>query len=166
MSKLLHFMLGLGMTFYSGRRYVVSQSLFRCSNGGHQLLEEIKRSRKTFDNSDSEKNFGAVVIQYGQVQSNVNNKYDFWHKDVLKRFSVKLAEAMKAFHVRFCDCGQSDFAHKADKHLARSPFRRRALNLSIIPLRQTRRLRRWHSLSGCKISKNRLAYVVGIPCAN
>ncbi|KAL6068809.1 putative dyneins heavy chain [Balamuthia mandrillaris] len=63
-----------------------------------KVLEQIKRSRKTFDTSESEKSFGTVVIRYGQVQSNVNHKYDFWHKDVLKKFGIKLADSMKAFH--------------------------------------------------------------------
>ncbi len=64
-----------------------------------RLLEEIKKSRRTFDNSESEKRFGCIVIQYGQVQSSVNHKYDLWHKDVLKKFGTKLADAMRIFHV-------------------------------------------------------------------
>lgn len=32
-----------------------------------QLLGEIKRARTTFDNSNTWKNFGPIVIDYGQV---------------------------------------------------------------------------------------------------
>lgn len=63
-----------------------------------RLLEEIKRSRRTFDNSESEKRFGPVVVVYGQVQSSVSHKYDLWHKDILQRFASRMSEAMRAFY--------------------------------------------------------------------
>jgi dynein heavy chain 1 len=62
-------------------------------------LHEIKRSRTTFDTAVSQKDFGPIVIRYGQVQVNVNNKYDYWHKDILYNFGTRLGEAMKNFHV-------------------------------------------------------------------
>lgn len=62
-----------------------------------QLLGEIKRSRTTFDNSSSSKNFGPIIIDYAQVQASVNNKYDYWHKDVISNFGSKLNESMKVF---------------------------------------------------------------------
>jgi dynein heavy chain 1 len=63
-----------------------------------RLLHEIKRSRTTFDNTDTKKDFGPIVIRYGQVQANVNNKYDYWHKDILYNFGIRMGEAMKIFH--------------------------------------------------------------------
>eukprot|EP01114_Cavostelium_apophysatum_P023031 TRINITY_DN854_c0_g1_i2.p1 TRINITY_DN854_c0_g1~~TRINITY_DN854_c0_g1_i2.p1 ORF type:complete len:4577 (-),score=1545.65 TRINITY_DN854_c0_g1_i2:38-13768(-) len=63
-----------------------------------QLLGEIKRARTTFDNSDTQKNFGPIVIDYGQVQANVNNKYDYWHKEFISNFGSKLNEGMKTFY--------------------------------------------------------------------
>jgi len=33
----------------------------------HQLLNEIRHGRKTFDNSETEKSFGALTIYYGGV---------------------------------------------------------------------------------------------------
>jgi dynein heavy chain 1 len=33
----------------------------------HQLLNEIRIGRKTFDNSETEKSFGAIIIYYGGV---------------------------------------------------------------------------------------------------
>jgi dynein heavy chain 1 len=56
-----------------------------------RLLEEIKRSRRTFDRSESEQRFGPVVIMYSQVQSSVSHKYDMWHKDILQRFATRLS---------------------------------------------------------------------------
>lgn len=63
-----------------------------------QLLSEIKRARSTFDNSETKKNFGPIVIDYGQVQASVNNKYDYWHKDIISNFGNKLNENMKNFY--------------------------------------------------------------------
>lgn len=62
------------------------------------LLGEIKRSRTTFDNSSTRKSFGPITIDYGQVQASVNNKYDYWHKDVISNFGAKLNESMRTFY--------------------------------------------------------------------
>lgn len=62
------------------------------------LLGEIKRSRTTFDNSSTRKSFGPITIDYAQVQASVNNKYDYWHKDVISNFGSKLNESMKLFY--------------------------------------------------------------------
>jgi dynein heavy chain 1 len=45
-------------------------------------LEEFKAARKTFDTSESSKEFGPVTIEFGKVQSKVTLKYDSWHKEV------------------------------------------------------------------------------------
>jgi len=63
-----------------------------------QLLTEIKKTRSTFDNSDTQRSFGVIVIDYEQVQSRVNAKYDSWQRDILSRFGVKLGNAMKEMH--------------------------------------------------------------------
>ncbi|KAK7472211.1 dynein heavy chain [Stygiomarasmius scandens] len=63
-----------------------------------QLLTEIKKARSTFDTSETQKSFGACVIDYEQVQARVNAKYDSWQKDILSRFGVKLGNAMKEMH--------------------------------------------------------------------
>jgi hypothetical protein len=63
-----------------------------------QLLIEIKRTRQTFDNSDTQRSFGVCVIDYEQVQARVNAKYDAWQRDILQRFGVKLANEMKEMH--------------------------------------------------------------------
>ncbi|KAF8934382.1 dynein heavy chain [Dissophora ornata] len=63
-----------------------------------QLLLEIKKSRTTFDNSETEQSFGSAVIDYEQVQSKVNAKYDSWQREVLNRFGSMLGTSMKEFH--------------------------------------------------------------------
>lgn len=63
-----------------------------------QLLTEIKKSRATFDTSETQKTFVVCVVDYEQVQSRVNAKYDAWQRDILSRFGVKLGNAMKEMH--------------------------------------------------------------------
>ncbi|PWZ01334.1 cytoplasmic dynein heavy chain 1 [Testicularia cyperi] len=63
-----------------------------------QLLAEIRRTRATFDNSDSQRSFGICVIDYDQVQSKVNAKYDTWQRDILNRFGTKLGANMREVH--------------------------------------------------------------------
>lgn len=59
------------------------------------LLQEIRKARSTFDTSESHRTFGNVVIDYDQVQSKVNQKYDQWQQDVLQRFASRLNERMR-----------------------------------------------------------------------
>jgi hypothetical protein len=63
-----------------------------------QLLTEIKRTRTTFDTTETQKEFGVCVVEYEQVQARVNAKYDAWQRDILSRFGVKLGNAMKEMH--------------------------------------------------------------------
>ena len=65
-----------------------------------QLLTDIKKSRATFDTSDSRKEFGPVLIDYGKVQSKVSLKYDSWHKDALGKFGSMLGNEMSQFHTQ------------------------------------------------------------------
>jgi len=63
-----------------------------------QILNEIRQGRKTFDNSETEKAFGALIIYYGGVQAKVNNKYDQWHRDILNKFGSTLLENLMSFN--------------------------------------------------------------------
>lgn len=63
-----------------------------------QLLSEIRKTRSTFDNSDTQRSFGIAIIDYEQVQSKVNAKYDTWQRDILNRFGTKLGQAMREVH--------------------------------------------------------------------
>ena len=63
-----------------------------------RLLSDIKKSRATFDTSETKKEFGTVVIDYAKVQSKVSLKYDSWHKDALGKFGSLLGTEMADFH--------------------------------------------------------------------
>ena len=39
-----------------------------------------------------------MVINYGGVKSDVNNKYDMWHKEILNKFGTKLKGTMRVFY--------------------------------------------------------------------
>ena len=70
-----------------------------------KLLTDIKKSRATFDTSDTKKEFGPIVIDFGKVQAKVSMKYDSWHKDALSKFGSMLGTDMSAFH----STGKSNF---------------------------------------------------------
>ncbi|KAJ1851647.1 dynein heavy chain, partial [Coemansia sp. RSA 2703] len=60
------------------------------------MLLEIKRARSTFDNSETAKFIGAhCVVDYEQVQSKVNSKYDGWQREILNKFGQRLGQAMR-----------------------------------------------------------------------
>jgi hypothetical protein len=87
-----------------------------------QLLTEIKRTRSTFDTSETQKSFGVCVIDYEQVQSRVNAKYDSWQRDILSRFGSKLGNAMKEMHAAILKA-RHDLEHQSIEGLTSGPRR-------------------------------------------
>lgn len=63
-----------------------------------QLLQEIRKTRSTFDTSDSSQSFGTVVIDYEQVQMKVNSKYDQWQHEILLKFATRLGNRMRELY--------------------------------------------------------------------
>ena len=63
-----------------------------------KALEDIKSSRKTFDTSETSKDFGPIKVDFGKVQSKVSLKYDSWHKEVLSKFGNMLGNEMQDFY--------------------------------------------------------------------
>lgn len=63
-----------------------------------QLLLDIRKTRSTFDTTETQHSFGVAVIRYEQVQTKVNAKYDTWQRDILSRFGAKLGMSMKETH--------------------------------------------------------------------
>ncbi|MCJ1268673.1 hypothetical protein MMC22_008561 [Lobaria immixta] len=63
-----------------------------------QLLQEIRKTRATFDTSESSRSFGSVTIDYEQVQTKVNAKYDQWQHDILQKFGGRLGTRMREIH--------------------------------------------------------------------
>eukprot|EP01096_Ripella_sp_DP13-Kostka_P011830 TRINITY_DN484_c0_g1_i1.p1 TRINITY_DN484_c0_g1~~TRINITY_DN484_c0_g1_i1.p1 ORF type:complete len:4631 (+),score=2721.08 TRINITY_DN484_c0_g1_i1:206-14098(+) len=79
-----------------------------------QILVEIQTSRKTFDTSLSVKDFGSIVIDYAQVQASISNKYDYWHKEILYNFGLKLGLAMQDFYDAISKARQELEQHSVD----------------------------------------------------
>lgn len=63
-----------------------------------QLLQEIRKTRQTFDTSEVSKSFGHITIDYDQVQTKVNAKYDQWQHDILLKFASRLGNRMREVH--------------------------------------------------------------------
>jgi dynein heavy chain 1 len=60
-----------------------------------QLLQQIRKTRSTFDTTESSRSFGGVTIDYEQVQTKVNAKYDQWQHDILQKFGARLGNRMR-----------------------------------------------------------------------
>lgn len=59
-----------------------------------------RKSRTTFDTSDTRRAYGPIVIDYAKVQAKVTLKYDSWHKEALSKFGTLLGTEMQTFHAK------------------------------------------------------------------
>ena len=62
------------------------------------LLQDIRKTRTTFDTSESNRSFGSVTIDYEQVQTKVNAKYDQWQHEILLKFAGRLGNRMREIY--------------------------------------------------------------------
>ena len=60
----------------------------------HQLLQEVRHARATFDTSEGRKTYGSVVFDYEQVQSKITQKYDQWQYEITNKFGIILGNRM------------------------------------------------------------------------
>ena len=60
-----------------------------------QLLQEIRKTRETFDTSESSRSFGTVTVDYEQVQTKVTGRYDQWQHEIRLRFATRLGNRMR-----------------------------------------------------------------------
>lgn len=60
----------------------------------------FRKSRTTFDTSDTRRAYGPIVIDYAKVQAKVTLKYDSWHKEALSKFGSLLGNEMQSFHAK------------------------------------------------------------------
>ncbi|KAJ2355534.1 dynein heavy chain, partial [Coemansia sp. RSA 2618] len=80
------------------------------------MLLEIRRARSTFDTSATAKRVGAhCVIDYEQVQSKVNSKYDGWQREILGKFGSRLGSAVRETWQQIAEA-----RHKLEQHSAES----------------------------------------------
>lgn len=73
-----------------------------------QLLQEIRKTRSTFDTQEVSRTFGHLTVDYDQVQTKVNAKYDQWQHDILMKFASRLGNRMRDVNAEI---------EKARKHL-------------------------------------------------
>ncbi|KAJ4149826.1 dynein heavy chain [Fusarium falciforme] len=73
-----------------------------------QLLQEIRKTRSTFDTQEVSRAFGHLTIDYDQVQTKVNAKYDQWQHEILMKFASRLGNRMREINAEI---------EKARKHL-------------------------------------------------
>lgn len=55
-----------------------------------QCLQDIRKTRSTFDTTEVSVSFGHLTIDYDQVQTKVNAKYDQWQHEILVKFASRL----------------------------------------------------------------------------
>ena len=58
----------------------------------------IRNSRKTFDTTETRRDFGPVEVDYRTVQQKITDKYDSWHKQILGKFGNMLAGSQEDFY--------------------------------------------------------------------
>ncbi|KAJ2433662.1 dynein heavy chain, partial [Coemansia sp. RSA 2440] len=80
------------------------------------MLLEIRRARSTFDTSATTKHVGAhCVIDYEQVQSKVNAKYDGWQREILSKFGALLGSSVRTTWQQIAEA-----RHKLEQHATES----------------------------------------------
>lgn len=60
-----------------------------------ELLQDIRKTRSTFDTQEVSRSFGHITIDYFQVQTKVNDKYDQWQREILTKFASRLGNRMR-----------------------------------------------------------------------
>lgn len=73
-----------------------------------ECLQDIRKVRTTFDTQELSRSFGHLTIDYDQVQTKVNAKYDQWQHEILIKFAGRLGNRMRDVHAEI---------EKARKHL-------------------------------------------------
>ena len=63
-----------------------------------ECLQDIRKVRATFDTQEVSRVFGHITIDYDQVQTRVNAKYDQWQHDILVKFAGRLGNRMRDVH--------------------------------------------------------------------
>ncbi len=64
----------------------------------------FRKTRATFDTSETRREIGPVLVDYAKVQSKVSLKYDSWHKEVLQKFGSALGSEMQTFYGDVSKC--------------------------------------------------------------
>ncbi|KAK0701769.1 dynein heavy chain, N-terminal region 1-domain-containing protein [Lasiosphaeria miniovina] len=81
-----------------------------------QLLQEIRKTRQTFDTTEVSRSFGHITIDYDQVQTKVNAKYDQWQHDILIKFASRLGTRMREVHAEIEKARKDLEGHTIEAH--------------------------------------------------
>ncbi|KAG6036640.1 Dynein heavy chain cytoplasmic [Claviceps citrina] len=60
-----------------------------------ECLQDIRKVRTTFDTQEVSRSFGHITVDYDQVQTKVNAKYDQWQHEILIKFASRLGNRMR-----------------------------------------------------------------------
>ncbi|KAG6004495.1 Dynein heavy chain cytoplasmic [Claviceps maximensis] len=60
-----------------------------------ECLQDIRKVRTTFDTQEVSRSFGHITVDYDQVQTKVNAKYDQWQHEILMKFASRLSNRMR-----------------------------------------------------------------------
>ncbi|EDQ85850.1 uncharacterized protein MONBRDRAFT_11532 [Monosiga brevicollis MX1] len=63
----------------------------------NELLVDLRNARRTFDTAETSKFIGPVEVDYGQVLTRVNMKYEALHREMLAKFGSKIGGRMNEF---------------------------------------------------------------------
>ncbi|KAH7328045.1 dynein heavy chain, N-terminal region 1-domain-containing protein [Stachybotrys elegans] len=63
-----------------------------------ECLQDIRKVRTTFDTQELSRSFGHLTVDYDQVQTKVNAKYDQWQHEILMKFATRLGNRMRDVH--------------------------------------------------------------------
>lgn len=63
-----------------------------------EVLDEVKKSRQTFETNETSRSYGSYVINYEEAREKVRSRFASWNKDLSLKFALYLSEAIKATH--------------------------------------------------------------------
>lgn len=67
-------------------------------DGWLEVLDEVKKSRNTFDTNETVKVCGSFIIDYNDAREKVRSRFLSWNRDLLGKFSLSLSGIIKVTH--------------------------------------------------------------------
>lgn len=80
--------------------YLIFKKMLYIKHGFEITIPLCRKSRTTFDTSDTKRAYGPIIIDYTKVQAKVTLKYDSWHKEALGKFGTLLGNEMSTFYAK------------------------------------------------------------------
>lgn len=67
-------------------------------DGWLEILEEVKKSRQTFETNENFKAFGYFEIGFDKAREKVRSRFSAWNKELITRFGVFLSDVIRSTH--------------------------------------------------------------------